>query len=226
MRFDVLTIFPDYLKGPISIGLLGKALHKSLIEINLVNIRDFASDPHHRTDDEIYGGGAGMVMKPEPIAAALDHVFLKYPSKPHAIYLSPQGNPLTQPKVKELSQYSNLVLLCGRYEGVDARVIDGYVDEEISIGDYVLMGGEVAALVMIECVARYVPGVVGKSESVANESFENNRLESPNFTRPRVFQGREVPSVLTSGDHKKIENWRKQEAISKTLRNRPDLLEK
>lgn len=224
MRFDILTIFPNYFVSPLSVSLLDKAIEQKRIEVNLINIRDFASDPHHRTDDEVYGGGPGMVMKPEPIAAALDHLVSHAKEKPRIVYLTAQGKSLTQAKVKELSGWPYLILICGRYEGVDGRIIDEYVDEELSIGDYVLMGGEVAAMVVIECIARYCPGVVGNTESLKDESFEGDRLESPHYTRPRVFRGREVPSVLVSGNHREIAEFREKGALTKTRQNRPDLL--
>ena len=221
MKFDVLTLFPEMFE-PIKHSIIGKAQEKNLIDINLINIRDFSKDKHKKVDDYPYGGGAGMVMKP-------DVVYDAYKSIRHnnakVIYLSPQGNILNQNKVKELSKEQHLILLCGHYEGIDQRVLDEIVDEEISIGDYVLTGGEIPAMVLIDSVSRYVNGVL-KEDSTLEESFANNILEYPQYTRPEIFLNKKIPDVLISGHHKNILQWRKKEAIKNTYYKRPDLLEK
>ncbi|MBW1729259.1 MAG: tRNA (guanosine(37)-N1)-methyltransferase TrmD [Deltaproteobacteria bacterium] len=225
MRFDVLTIFPEiFLSGYLSSGILGKAITKGLLKVRVVNIRDFADDPHKSTDDRPYGGGEGMVMKPEPIFKALECVD-RDEGKSLTILLSPQGERFHQGLAWELCGYNQLVLVCGRYEGVDERVKELCIDREISIGDYVLTGGELPALVLMDAVARLIPGVLGNDWSAREDSFQNGLLEYPHYTRPRVFQGREVPEVLLSGDHERIRNWRRRQALKRTLERRPDLLE-
>lgn len=220
MRIDVLTIFPEILDGPLHVSLLGKAVDQGIVDVHLHDIRDFASDPHRSTDDESYGGGPGMVMKPEPIFAAVDSL----PEGPRrVIMLSPAGRRLNQALVRELASEAHLILICGRYEGVDERVVDGLPAEEISIGDYVLSGGEVPALALIEAVTRLLPGVVGRTASIEQDSFETDALDHPHYTRPASFRGMDVPDVLRSGDHAAIEAWRRDAAVAKTQRNRPDL---
>ncbi|MBI2083220.1 MAG: tRNA (guanosine(37)-N1)-methyltransferase TrmD [Deltaproteobacteria bacterium] len=223
MRFDILTLFPGFFESPLKISLLGKAIESRKIEVTLHNIRDWAVDRHGMVDDLPYGGGAGMVMRPEPVVQALESIpKLKQCRR---IYFSPRGEPLRQERLSAYLEYDQLILLCGRYEGVDQRVIDHFIDEEISIGDYVLSGGEVAALVFLEAVSRLIPGFVGKEESLQEESF-SPLLEYPHYTRPEEFRGLKVPSILLSGDHKKIKEWREKESHEITASRRPDLLKK
>ncbi|NPA49485.1 MAG: tRNA (guanosine(37)-N1)-methyltransferase TrmD [Thermodesulfobacteria bacterium] len=224
MRFDVITIFPEYFESPLEVGALKKARERGLVEINLVNLRDFAFDKHKMVDDRPFGGGEGMVFKPEPLYRAITK--LKEGKNPHVVYLSPQGRLLNQEIVRELFEKGHLVLICGRYEGIDERIREHFIDDEISIGDYVVFGGEVAALVVIEAVSRLVPGVVGKKDSVEKETFSQGLLKYPQYTRPREFMGYEVPEVLLSGDHAAIARWRRQKSLEITFRRRPDLLKK
>ena len=219
MKFDVLTLFPEMFET-LNQSILGKAQEKNLIDINLVNIRDFSKDKHKKVDDTPYGGGAGMVMRADIVYDAYKSVY-KEGSK--MIYLTPQGKTLNQKKVEELSKEKHLILLCGHYEGIDQRVIDKIVDEEISIGDYVLTGGEIPAMVLIDSVSRYIEGVI-KNDSTEEESFSNGLLEYPQYTRPEIFEDQKVPEILISGHHQKIKQWRKEQAIKNTLKKRPDLL--
>jgi len=221
MRFDILTLFPEMFDG-INKSIIGKAVEKNLIEINLINIRDFSKDKHKKVDDTPYGGGAGMVLKPDVVYDAYNSIKT---DNAKVIYLSPKGKTLNQEKVRNLSKEKHLILLCGHYEGIDQRVLDEIVNEEISIGDYVLTGGEIPAMVLIDSVSRYVDGVITK-ESVEEESFSNGLLEYPQYTRPEVFLGRKVPEVLLSGHHKNIKKWREEESLKITRLNRPDLLKK
>ncbi len=222
MRIDILTIFPGIFESPLRESLLGKAIASGLLDVRVHDIRDHATDKHRRVDDEAYGGGPGMVMKPEPIFAAVEALG---PGPKRVILLSPAGRRLDQALVRELAAEPWLVLICGRYEGVDERVVEGLPAEEISIGDYVLSGGEIPALVVLEAVSRLVPGVVGREESLERESFgPEGLLDHPHYTRPAEFRGMRVPEVLLSGHHAEIERWRRQAALEKTRRNRPDLL--
>lgn len=221
MKFDVLTLFPESFE-PIKQSILGRALEKNLISLNLINIRDFSKDKHKKVDDTPYGGGAGMVIKPDVVYDAYKSVEDK---NAKVIYLSPQGNVLNQKKVESLSKEEHLILLCGHYEGIDQRVIDEIVDEEISIGDYVLTGGEIPAMVLIDSISRYVEGVLTK-ESIKEESFSNNLLEYPQYTRPEVFLNKKVPEVLLSGHHENIRKWREEQSLKNTYQKRPDLLNK
>lgn len=221
MRIDILTLFPESF-APLKTSLIGKAQDKKAIEINVIDIRDYTLDKHKKCDDYTFGGGVGMVMSPQPIYDAFRSV--DGYEKAHKIYLSPKGAKLVQAKVKELSGYEHLILLCGHYEGVDQRIIDMLIDEEISIGDYVLTGGEIPAMVVVDAVSRYIPGVLGKLESTADESFSDGLLEYPQYTRPQNFMGHEVPEVLVSGDHQKIAKWRKREAEKITKQRRPDIM--
>ena len=221
MKFDILTLFPEMFEG-IKYSIIGKAIEKKIIEINLVNIRDFSKDKHKKVDDTPYGGGAGMVMKPDVVYDAYSSI---KSDNSKVIYLSPKGKTLNQEKVKELSKEDHIILLCGHYEGIDQRVLDEIVDEEISIGDYVLTGGEIPAMVLIDSVSRYVDGVITK-ESVEEESFSNGLLEYPQYTRPEVFLNRKVPEVLLSGHHENIRKWREEKSLEITRHNRPDLLKK
>ena len=219
MKFDVLTLFPEMFKS-LDESIIGRAVEKGLIEINLINIRDFSKNKHKKVDDTPYGGGAGMVMKPDVVYDA--YLSVK-DEKAKVIYLTPQGNVLNQEKVKQLSKNEHLILLCGHYEGIDQRVLDEIVDEEISIGDYVLTGGELPAMVLIDSVSRYIEGVINE-ESIEEESFSTNLLEYPQYTRPEEFRGRKVPDVLISGHHENIKKWRAEKALEVTKKKRPDLL--
>lgn len=220
IRFDILTLFPEYFRTPLETSLMGKARQKGLFSIDIHDIRDWATDRHRQADDLAYGGGPGMVMKPEPIVAAITAVDR---GKGRKIYFSPRGKPLRQNDLAAYREYDQLILLCGRYEGVDQRAIDYHIDEEISMGDYILAGGEVAALVFLEAVCRLIPGVVGREESLRDESF-SPLLEYPQYTRPEIFEGHRVPPVLLSGDHRKIAAWRREKAIEITKKRRPELL--
>lgn len=225
MRFDILTLFPGMITTPLQESILGKAIQKGLIEIRAVNIRDFSEDKHHTVDDTPYGGGQGMVMKVEPIARAIESIKSQSPFA-RTIYLTPQGKPFDQQRARELSSEPHLILLCGRYEGVDERVREIFVDEEISIGDYILTGGDLAAMVVIDAIARGLPGVLGSERSAEEDSFSNSLLEYPQYTRPYEFRGSRVPDVLLSGNHGAIAQWRRKEALKRTWMRRPDLLVK
>ncbi|MDR2199644.1 MAG: tRNA (guanosine(37)-N1)-methyltransferase TrmD [Deltaproteobacteria bacterium] len=225
MRFHILTLFPKIFESFLSQSLLEKALKRKLIRIDLVDIRDYSPDVHRTCDDRPYGGGPGMVMKPEPIALALDRILNNAEKKPFVVSLGPGGELFTQKTARELSLKSELVLLCGRYEGIDQRVLDLYCDLELSIGDYVLGGGEVPAMAVIEAVARLVPGFLGERDSLTEDSFSSGLLEHPQYTRPRVFRGLSVPEALLSGNHQEIELYRKNESLRRTRERRPDLLD-
>ena len=219
MKFDVLTLFPEMFE-PLKMSIIGKAIEKKLIDINLVNIRDFSKDKHKKVDDTPYGGGAGMVIRPDVVYDAYKSVKSE---NAKVIYMSPQGNKLDQKKVEELSKEQHLIILCGHYEGIDQRVLDKIVDEEISIGDYVVTGGELPAMILIDSVSRYTEGVIS-SESRKEESFSNRLLEYPQYTRPEIFEGVKVTEILVSGHHANIEKWRKQKSIENTSKKRPDIL--
>ncbi|MGZ3591199.1 MAG: tRNA (guanosine(37)-N1)-methyltransferase TrmD [Thermodesulfobacteriota bacterium] len=225
MRFDILTLFPDMFCSPLRESILGKAIEKGLLQIRTINIRDYSLDKHQVVDDTPYGGGQGMVMKVEPIARAIESVKSQH-SPVWTVYLTPQGTPFSQDLARRLSTQTHLLLLCGRYEGVDERVKDLFVDEEISIGDYVLTGGELAAMVLIDAVSRLIAGVLGSDRSAEDDSFFNSLLEYPQYTRPFDFRGRCVPEVLLSGNHSAISSWRRKEALRRTWVRRPDLLMK
>lgn len=220
MQFDVLTLFPEMFKI-LDESIIGKAKEKGLINVNLINIRDFSKDKHKKVDDTPYGGGAGMVMHPEVVYDAYKSI---KDDKAKVIYMSPQGKKLNQSKVEELSKKEHLILLCGHYEGIDQRVIDEIVDEEVSIGDYVLTGGELPAIVLIDSISRYVQGVI-KEDSKKEESFAQGLLEYPQYTRPEVFKNRQVPDILLSGHHGNIDKWRRKQSLRVTFSKRPDLLE-
>ena len=219
MKFSVLTLFPEMFT-PLKESIIGKAVEDKKIELNLINIRDFSKDKHKKVDDTPYGGGAGMVMKADVVYDAYESV---REEGAKVIFLSPQGKTLNQNKVKKLAKEKHLILLCGHYEGIDQRVIDEIVDEEISIGDYVLTGGELPAMVLIDSVSRYVDGVLSE-ESIKEESFTNNLLEYPQYTRPEIFHGIKVPEVLLSGHHENIKKWREEQSLKNTLQKRPNLL--
>lgn len=221
MRIDVLTLFPEMFSS-LKHSVIGKALNKGLFELRLTNIRDFAKNKHKQVDDYPYSGGEGMVMMPQPLYDAIQSVKT---DKSHVIYLSPKGKPLTQSKVEELSKINHMVLVCGHYEGIDERIIELCIDEQISIGDYVLTGGELPAMVLIDAVSRHIPGVLGNSESALNESFSNGELEYPLYTRPQEFMGLKVPEVLLSGNHAEIEKWKKEQKKKETQKYRKDLLQ-
>ena len=222
MRFDILTLFPDFFTSPLASSLVGKALAKEIATVHLTNPREFTTDKHHRVDDEPYGGGVGMLLKPDPIFAAVES--LPRLSRREIIFLSPQGEPMNQPLLRTLAQdFDQLVLICGHYEGVDQRVVDHLVTREVSLGDFVLTCGEIPALALLNGVLRLLPGTVGKEESLKLESFEAGLLDYPQYTRPAVFRGWEVPPVLRSGDHGAIERWRHQQQVERTRDRRPDL---
>ena len=225
MRFDIITLFPDFFTSPLNCSLLGKAIAKKIATINLVNPRDFTLDKHRKVDDITYGGGVGMLLKPEPMFAAVESL----PVLPHReiILMTPQGEPLNQPLLKDLAtNYQQLVVICGHYEGVDERIRQHLVTKEISLGDFVLTCGEIPALTLINGVTRLLPGTVGKVESLKQESFETELLDYPQYTRPAEYRGWEVPQVLRSGNHKLIEKWRREQQIKRTRDRRLDLFEK
>ena len=224
MTVNILTVFPEMFESVFSASILGRAREQGLLEIRLTDIRAFSAAKHKNTDDYPFGGGAGMVMTAQPIMDAMASVSASLPGA-RRIYLGPRGRKLTTSLARELAQEDSLVLLCGHYEGVDQRALDACIDEEISIGDYILTGGELAAMVLTDCVARFIPGVLGCAESPEEESFSDGLLEYPQYTRPRELDGRTVPEVLLSGDHAKIRAWRRRESLRATLRFRPDLLE-
>jgi tRNA (guanine37-N1)-methyltransferase len=226
MRFDVLTLFPEIFSAVMGESIIGRAQKKGIIEINTINIRDFSKDKHKKTDDYPYGGGGGMVMTAQPIYDAWLSIVENLSYRPHVIYMSPQGKVFNQSMVEEISKLEHIVLLCGHYEGIDERIIEEIVDQEISIGDYVLTGGELPAMVVIDAVSRIIPGVLSSEESFSNESHFNGLLEYPQYTRPYEFMGRKVPEVLISGHHSNIEKWRKEQSLIRTYYKRPDLLEK
>ncbi len=229
MRFDIMTLFPELVNTVLSESIIGRAQKSGSIKIACHNIRDYSEDKHRRVDDTPYGGGKGMLMAAPPIYNCYEHIVndLKNENeavKPHVIYMSPAGSVLTQKKAEALARYENLVILCGHYEGVDKRIIDEIVDEEISIGDYVLTGGEIPACILVDCVARLVDGVLSAPECYENESISSGYLEYPQYTRPYEFHGVKVPDVLISGHHENIDKWRKEQAILATKEKRPDLL--
>lgn len=225
MKITILTIFPEMFESVLNSSILGRAREQGLIEVECVDIRPFSTLKHKNTDDYPFGGGAGMVMLAQPIMDAMESVTGEGFSG-RRIYMGPRGTTLTTAKARELAKEEHLVLLCGHYEGVDQRALDACIDEEISIGDYILTGGELAAMVLTDCVSRFIPGVLGSGESAEEESFSDGLLEYPQYTRPRELKGMEVPEILLSGDHAKIRAWRRQESLRATKRFRPDLLEK
>lgn len=222
MIFDILTIFPGLMDSPLNESIIRRARQESKIRIDITDIRDFAVDKHTMTDDRPFGGGEGMVMKPEPLTAAL-HTVQQKNGMGRVILLSPQGRAYTQKIAEELSALSHLILVCGRYEGLDERFVNASVDDEISVGDYILTGGELAAMIIIDSVTRLLPGVLGCTESVTRDTFSRNLLKHPQYTRPRVFEGQEVPEILLSGNHEAIEQYRFLESVRRTLDRRPEL---
>ncbi len=230
LKIDVVTIFPDMFDNIIEFGVLKEAFKKNICQLNIYNLRDFSNYKRGRVDDRPYGGGPGMVLMPEPIDGAITFIKkknkIKKKEKQKTILLAPRGEKMNQNKLKYLVNLENIILICGRYEGVDERVIDSLIDFEISIGDYVLTGGEIPAMVIIDGVIRLLPGVVGKEESLKLESFEDNLLDYPQYTRPPVFKGMAVPKILLSGNHKDIQKWRKEKSLEITRIRRPDLIDK
>ena len=224
-NFFVLTLFPEMIKETLSHSILGRAQRDGLVSVEAINIRDFSNNKHLQVDDYPYGGGAGMVMQPQPIYDAYQSILPKA-GKARVLYMTPQGKPFTQRIAEELAQEENLVFLCGHYEGVDERVVEEIVTDEISLGDFVLTGGELAAITMIDAISRLMPGVLGKEASFEDESFSDGLLEYPQYTRPPVFMDREVPQILLSGHHGNIEKWRREQALLRTAAKRPDLLQK
>ena len=224
MRVDVLTLFPEAFAGPLDVSILRRARDAGLLDLAIHNIRDHATGRHQSVDDYPFGGGPGMVMRVDVLARALEHVAPLVPEPPHVVYLTPQGEPLSDRLVRDLAQKPRLVLVCGRYEGVDERFIDGWVDQQVSLGDFIVTGGELPAMVLIDAVTRHVPGALGDLESPEDESFADGLLEHPQYTRPAEFEGRAVPPVLLSGDHAAIERWRQEQRLLRTARRRPDLL--
>ena len=223
-RVNILTIFPEMFDGFFSSSILGRAREQGLLDIRTTDIRPYSASKHHNTDDYPFGGGAGMVMMAQPVMDAMADVCAHYPYA-RRIYLGPRGKRLTSSLARELAGEKELILLCGHYEGVDQRALDTCIDEEISVGDYILTGGEPAALVLVDCVARFIPGVLGSADSPEEESFSDGLLEYPQYTRPRDLNGLTVPEVLLNGDHARIKSWRRRESLKATLRYRPDLLE-
>ena len=224
MNFYVLTLFPEMIAQGLNTSITGRAIEKGRISVEPINIRDYSHDKHHHVDDAPYGGGAGMVMQPGPVVEAYEALCSRLNRRPRVIYMTPQGNVFCQEKAKELSQEEDLVLLCGHYEGIDERALEMICTDYLSVGDYVLTGGELPAMVMIDCISRLVPGVLNNEVSAEVESFHDNLLEYPQYTRPECFRGERVPEVLLSGHHQKIEEWRRQQSIRRTLARRPDLL--
>ncbi|KKY01830.1 tRNA (guanine-N1)-methyltransferase [Paraclostridium benzoelyticum] len=227
MRFHIMTLFPEIFNSYMNESIMKRAVEKGIIEVNIYNIRDFSTNKHKKVDDYPFGGGAGMVMTPQPIYDTYKHIIDKFDIKePRVIYLTPKGEAHNQNIASEMSTFEDVILLCGHYEGIDQRIIDSIVTDEISIGDYVLTGGELPALILIDSISRLIPGVLSQNESFEEESFKDNLLEYPHYTRPREFMGMEVPEVLLSGNHKKIDEWRNEKSIEITKERRPDLYKK
>ncbi|HUC90999.1 MAG TPA: tRNA (guanosine(37)-N1)-methyltransferase TrmD [Paenibacillus sp.] len=226
MHIDVLTLFPEMFDGVFGASILGKAREKGIVDLRAVNFRDYANNKHNTVDDYPYGGGGGMVLKPEPMFAAVEDLTPPSGGRPRIVLMCPQGEPFTQPKAQELSRERHLIFVCGHYEGYDERIREHLVTEELSIGDYVLTGGELPAMVVIDAVVRLLPGVLGNEQSAVTDSFSTGLLEYPHYTRPASFRGWDVPEVLTSGHHGRVEAWRREQSLLRTLRRRPDLLEK
>ena len=226
MNFHILTLFPEMVMGGLNTSITGRAIDKGLISVEAVNIRDYSKDKHHHVDDAPYGGGAGMVMQPEPIYDAYEDLAARTGKRPRVIYLTPQGQVFNQKIAEELAKEEDLVFLCGHYEGIDERALELVVTDYLSIGDYVLTGGELPALVVMDTISRLVPGVLNNGMSAVKESFSDNLLEYPQYTRPEEWMGEKVPPVLLSGHHKNIAAWYREQSILRTAKNRPDLLEK
>lgn len=225
MNFHVLTLFPEMITQGVGTSITGRAIDKGLISVNAINIRDFAGNKHGQVDDYPYGGGAGMVMQPGPVYRSYESVVEKIGHKPRVVYMTPQGKVFDQKMAEEFAQEEDLVFLCGHYEGIDERVLEMIVTDNVSIGDYVLTGGELPSMVMIDCISRLVPGVLHNDVSAEFESFQDNLLEYPQYTRPAEFEGMKVPDILLSGDHAKVDQWRREQSLKRTMERRPDLLE-
>ena len=226
MNFHILTLFPEMVMDGLSTSIIGRAQDKGLLSVEAINIRDFAENKHNRVDDYTYGGGAGMLMQAGPVYGAYQSVVEKAKSKPRVIYLSPQGETFSQTKAEEFAKEEELIFLCGHYEGIDERVLEEIVTDYVSIGDYVLTGGELPAMVMIDAISRLIPGVLHNDVSAEFESFQDNLLEYPQYTRPEEWHGKKVPEILLSGHHANVEKWRREQSIIRTAERRPDLLEK
>lgn len=226
MRFHVMTLFPDMVSGGLRTSITGRAIENHIFELNIVNIRDYSRDKHKHVDDYPYGGGAGMVMQPGPVYDCYQDIVKDMDKKPRVIYMTPQGKVFSQAIAEELSKEEELIFLCGHYEGIDERVLEEIVTDELSIGDYVLTGGELPAMVMIDSISRLIPGVLNNDDSAEYESFQDGLLEYPQYTRPETFMDKKVPSVLLSGHHGNIEKWRREQSLKRTLSRRPELLEK
>lgn len=225
MRIDIMTLFPEMCERVLDESIIGRSREGGLVEINCVNIRDYTTDKHRRVDDTTYGGGTGMIMQCQPISDCFTELEKSIGKRPHLIYMSPQGKTLTQKRVKELAKEENIAILCGHYEGIDERVIEELVDEEISIGDYVLTGGELPALILADSITRMLPGVLASDEAFEEESHYNGLLEYPQYTRPYEWHGKTVPDVLLTGHHANIMKWRREKSLERTLERRPDMLE-
>lgn len=226
MRIDILTLFPEMCLSVLSESIIGRARENGFVEINCINIRDYTLDKHNRVDDAPYGGGTGMVMQAQPVYDCFSALCDSLGKRPRLIYMSPKGKTLTQQRVKELSEYDNIAILCGHYEGIDERVLEKIVDEEISVGDYVITGGELPALILADAISRMIPGVLPNEDAYTLESHYSGLLEYPQYTRPFEWMGRQVPEVLISGHHANIQKWQREQSLITTLNNRPDLLEK
>lgn len=225
MNYHILTLFPDMVLDGLNTSIIGRAVEKGLISIEAINIRDYSKDKHNHVDDAPYGGGAGMVMQPGPVCDSYEDLCRKLGKRPRVLYMTPQGRVFNQSIAQDLAKEEDLVFLCGHYEGIDERALELIVTDYLSIGDYVLTGGELPAMVMIDCISRLVPGVLNNDISAEIESFHDNLLEYPQYTRPEVYEGKRVPEVLLSGHHKNIETWRREQSIKRTMERRPDLLE-
>ncbi|NBH35845.1 tRNA (guanosine(37)-N1)-methyltransferase TrmD [Clostridiaceae bacterium] len=226
MNYHVLTLFPDMVLNGLNTSIIGRAVEKGILSVEAVNIRDYTKEKHGHVDDAPYGGGAGMVMQAAPVCDAYEALCLRLGKRPRVLYMTPQGRVFNQTVAEELAAEEDLVFLCGHYEGIDERALERIVTDQLSVGDYVLTGGELPAMVMIDCISRLVPGVLSNDQSAEIESFHDNLLEYPQYTRPEVYDGQSVPEVLLSGHHKKIDQWRREQSIRRTLERRPDLLEK
>ena len=224
MNYHILTLFPEMVMDGLNTSIIGRAVEKGLISIEAINIRDYSKDKHNHVDDAPYGGGAGMMMQPGPVCDSYEDLCRKIGKRPRVLYMTPQGQTFNQSIAEELAKEEDLVFLCGHYEGIDERALELIVTDYLSVGDYVLTGGELPAMVMIDCISRLVPGVLNNDVSAEIESFHDNLLEYPQYTRPEVYEGKKVPEVLLSGHHKNIETWRRQQSIKRTLERRPDLL--
>lgn len=223
MKFHVLTLFPEMITGALSTSIIGKAMERGQISLEAINMRDYTLDKHNKVDDYTYGGGAGMLIQAQPVYDAYQSLLRQDKPRPRTIYVTPQGPTFNQTMAKEFAMEEELVILCGHYEGIDERVLEEIVTDYVSIGDYVLTGGELPAMVMIDAISRFVPGVLNNDESAMTESFHDDLLEYPQYTRPAVWHGKEVPAILLSGDHKKVEDWRLEQSVIRTKERRPDL---